>query len=109
MRLTQLAIGALALGLIAAPAWAQDDETTSEDELTRSSTSLNSDSLRGRSQSLNSLDAGKADEALAWMERYGGAFEAGSPQQLDAKVWVADQRLSISESAAGSPSPQDTP
>jgi hypothetical protein len=62
MRLTQLAIGALAFGLIAAPAWAQDDETTSEDELTRSSTSLNSNSLRGRSQSLNSLDAGKADE-----------------------------------------------
>ena len=62
MRLTQLAIGALALGLIAAPAWAQDDETTSEDELTRSSTSLNSNSLRGRSQRMDSLDTGKADE-----------------------------------------------
>lgn len=72
MRLTQLAIGALALGLIAAPAWAQDDETTSEDELTRSSTSLNSNSLRGRSQSLNSLDAGKAD-ALEEMD--GGRAE----------------------------------
>jgi len=62
MRLTQLAIGALALGLIAAPAWAQDDETMEEDDFSRSSTSLNSNSLRGRSQRMDSLDTGKADE-----------------------------------------------
>jgi hypothetical protein len=62
MRLTQLAIGALALGLIATPAWSQDDESMDEDDFSRPSTSLNANSLRGRSERLDSLDTGKSDE-----------------------------------------------
>lgn len=62
MRLTRLALGALALGLIATPAWAQDDESMDEDDFSRPSTSLNANSLRGRSERLDALDTGKADE-----------------------------------------------
>jgi arylsulfatase A-like enzyme len=49
------------------------------------------------------LDAGKTDEALAWMERFGAVLEADSPQQLDAKRWIEDQKRVIRESGAGSP------
>jgi hypothetical protein len=40
-------------------------------------------------------------EALAWMERFGGVFESGSSQQLDAKRWIEDQKRGIRESGAG--------
>ena len=38
------------------------------------------------------MDVGKTEEAFEWMDRYGSAFEAGSQKQLDAKLWIADQK-----------------
>jgi tetratricopeptide (TPR) repeat protein len=41
------------------------------------------------------LDAGKADEALLWMQRFDAALETDSPQQRDAKRWIEEHKREI--------------